>query len=464
MKNQHPKKQMIKHQQARQVKKGNTEGLSWWQFSLVGIGSIIGAGFFLGTGLSIKTAGPSVLIGYLLAGIAAFFVFSSLAGMTVHDPQPGSFRTYARKAFGHTGGFLSGWVYWIAGVLIMSSEITALSIFTQFWFPSIPLWIFSLIYSALGFGINLLGVKNFGKIESFFAVVKLSTLICFIGFGLLFAFGVISPHESGGATDFTLPTEWFPNGFLGLWTGFIFILFSFGGIEVLGIMANELKNRNEIPKAGSIMLLMLNAVYIISLFLVIAMASWSKIDESESPFVTALSTFHLPYLDSVFNVIIISAAFSTMVGALFGITSIMVSLAMDGDAPKRFANKNKKGVPVQSLLLSTIGLAIAIIASYFLPDTVYEYLTTAAGILLVFNWIIILASLLKLHKTYDFKKIPYHLPFYPFSSYIGIAIILFAIIGALIPAQERIGVFISFVFLVIIVGVSFIFRKRRKVS
>lgn len=461
---QHPTKQMIKHQQTRQVKKGNTEGLSWWQFSLVGIGSIIGAGFFLGTGLSIKTAGPSVLIGYLLAGVAAFFVFGSLAGMTVHDPVPGSFRTYARKAFGHTGGFLSGWVYWIAGVLIMSSEITALSIFTQFWFPKVPLWIFSLIYSALGFGINFLGVKNFGKIESLFAIVKLSTLICFIGFGLLFAFGAITPHSSGATSSFAMPTEWLPHGFLGFWTGLIFILFSFGGIEVLGIMANELKNRTEIPKSGSVLLITLTTVYIVSLFLVISMVTWTKIDETESPFVTALAAFNIPYLDSIFNVIIISAAFSTMVGALFGITSIMVSLANDGDAPKRLAGKNKKGVPVQSLLLSAIGLAIAILASYFLPNTVYEYLTTAAGILLVFNWMIILSSLLKLHKTYDFGKIPYKLPFYPLSSYIGITIILFAIIGALIPVNERIGVLISATFIVIIVIAAVIVGKKRKVS
>ncbi|HET7658687.1 MAG TPA: amino acid permease, partial [Bacillales bacterium] len=166
MKNHETIKHMVNHKKIEQMSRGKGDAITWRQLTLIGMGSVIGAGFFLGTGLSISLTGPSVLIGYLIAGVAAFLAFAALSEMTVNDPQKGSFRVYARKAFGHGGGFVSGWMYWTAGVLIMSSEVTALSTFTRYWFHNIPLWIFASIYSALGLGINLLGVNNFGKIES----------------------------------------------------------------------------------------------------------------------------------------------------------------------------------------------------------------------------------------------------------------------------------------------------------
>ncbi|TGB02468.1 amino acid permease [Halobacillus salinus] len=448
MKNHHLTKQAIEHKKAKQHAKGK-EGLMWWQVSLIGIGSIIGAGFFLGTGLSIQLAGPSVLIGYLIAGVTTYFVFSALAEMSVNDPESGSFRAYAKKAFGHSMGFVAGWMYWLSGILIMSSEIVALSTFSQFWFPNVPLWIFSVVFAALGFGINLFGVKNFGKIESLFAVVKLSTLVAFIVFVALFLFGIVSPAESRVMTQ-TGISEFFPNGVRGLWSAMIFIFFSFGGIAVVGVASAELKNKKDIPKAGTLLLLILVSVYVAGLFFVLYMVDWSVINESESPFVTSLSAFAIPYLDSVFNAVIMSAAFSTMVGALFSITHIMVSLAEDGDAPHKLKRKNERGVALRSLFLTAIGVGVSILFLFLLPDTMYEYVTTSAGVMLILNWAIILVSHLKLQKTYKGNADSFHTFGYPFTSYLGIFLIGVAITGALLRETERIGLFISLGMIVVI--------------
>jgi L-asparagine transporter-like permease len=237
----HIVQQSVQRTQEKKAQKGEDHKLHWWQLTLIGIGTIIGAGFFLGTGLSIERAGPSVLLNYLLAGLIAFLVFSALAEMSVHDQETGSFRKYAQMAFGHSMGFMSGWMYWVSGLLIMASEITALGLFTQYWFPEVPLWIFMILYSALGLGINLLGVNNFSTLESLFAVVKLATLIGFIGFGLLFLFGIVTPASAGQTEASFIP--FFPNGLMGTWSAMIFVLFSFGGIAVVGLMSTELKHK-----------------------------------------------------------------------------------------------------------------------------------------------------------------------------------------------------------------------------
>ena len=432
--------QVVKQKQQENKNKKNTHKLDWWQLSLIGLGSVIGAGFFLGSGLAIQVAGPSILIGYLLAGITTYFVFGALAEMTIHDPGRGSFRLYAKKAFGPSMGFISGWVYWLSGVLIASSEVIALATFSQFWFPFVPLWLFSIVYAALGIGINLLGVKDFGKIESLFAVIKSATLITFIVFGTLILFGILSPK----GIHISLPTNqpWFPNGFLGFWTGIIFVFFSFGGIAVLGIASTELKHKSDVSKAGTGTVVALVALYISSIFIVFTLVPWQQISEEESPFVTALSSFTIPYMDSIFNAIIISAAFSTLVGAIFSITSVLVSLSKDGDAPAFFSNKSSKGVATKALLFTAIAVSLSISLSYVLPDTVYEYFTTAAGVLLISNWGTILLSQIKLRPNYQGAK-KFKVIGYPYTSYLSLGLILFAITGALFHPNQRMGLLLS---------------------
>lgn len=453
-------KQAVNHKKADNIEKGTASGLAWWQLSLIGIGSVIGAGFFLGTGLSIKTAGPSILINYLIGGLTAYFVFSAIAEMTVADPQPGSFRTYAKKAFGPSIGFVSGWVYWLAGVFIMSSEAVALGTFTRFWLPHIPLWIFTACYVVIAFGINLLGVKNFGKIESLFAIVKLSTLVIFIFFGLLILFNMIAPQPA----PLNVRTVWtplFPTGIEGMWASLIFVFFSFGGIEVVGVAAIELKNKNDIPKAGTGMMIALVCVYILSIFFILYFVSWTKISEAESPFVTALSVFNIPFIDSIFNLISISAAFSTMVGALFSITNILISLAEDKVAPKNFAEKNKRGTPIRALLATGIALTASLVLSFILPGKIYEYITTAAGVLLILNWIIILSTQIKLRKSRKQSADTFKMFGYPFTSYLGIGFIILTVSGGLLSFTQRMGVFISLGLIGIILITFWLFVRKR---
>ncbi|MGK0469224.1 amino acid permease [Clostridium sp.] len=460
--------QIVEHHNKKKIKRSGETGITWWQLSLIGIGSIVGAGFFLGTSVAITLTGPSVILAFLIAGLIAYITFNALAEMKINDPATGSFRDYARKAFGDHIGFISGWMFWVAGVLIMSSEVTALSVFTRYWFPQIPIWVFSLIYSSLGLGINLLGVKDFGKIESLFAIVKITTLVLFIIFGVLFILGYVSPNGSvaGGSVISLSTLDWFPKGIKGLWSAMIFALFPFAGVAVVGAATKELKHKESIPKAINALNLALIVLYIASLVIILKMVHWQQIQLSKSAFITALSAFNFPYMTSIFNIVVISAAFSTFVGALFAITNVLLSLAKDHEAPKIVMKKNKKGVNVIALLLGTSGLLITILLSLVLPATIYEYLTTAAGVLLIGNWIIILAAQIKIRKNYpvhgnlkgNIKSKEFKMLFAPYSSYLGILLIILALIGATINPNQRLGLIVSII-IVSIIAISYLIVK-----
>lgn len=434
---------------------GENNGMKWWQLSLFGVGCTIGTGFFLGSSIAIKMTGPAVLIAFIIAAIGTYFVFDALSKMTVQDPQKGGFRTYAKKAFGRWAGFSSGWVYWSSEVLIMGSQMTALSIFSRFWFPHIPLWIFATGYAVLGLVVVLIGVSVLNKLENVLAVLKISAILMFVIIASLAIFGVID-----GDRPIQYPNsskDFLPNGFKGLWSAVIFAFYAFGGIEILGLMATNLKDPKEAPKSGKVMLFSLMVIYILSIGLAVIMVSWNKFNSKDSPFVIALENYHLTFIPHVFNAALIIAGFSTMVASLFAVTSILVTLSEEGDAPGLFSKKGRLKVPLPTLLITLIGISASIVSALLMPGKIYEYITTAAGLMLLYNWMFILASSWRLLEVTAKDKIKYS---------IGMVFILIAVSGTLFHDTSRPGFFISLIFVGVIGSITLImnfkWKKKKK--
>ncbi|PLR87038.1 MULTISPECIES: amino acid permease [Bacillus] len=433
-------------------KKNNEGRLTWWQLSLMGVGCTIGTGYFLGSSIGISITGPSIVFSFMLAAIGTYIVFNVLAKMTAKDPQEGSFCYYAKKAYGQWAGFSCGWNYWCSNILIMGSQLTALSILSRFWFHQIPLWIFAAGYALLSIIVVLMGTNSFDKVEDLLAVVKVAAIIMFI----ILAAAALLGWIDGDANSPGLPTsanELFAEGFKGFWSSLIYAFYAYGGIEVLGLMAMRLKNKKDAPKAGTVMIFTLAVIYVVSLALAVIMVTHGAFHEKESPFVTALANYNLPFFPHVFNGAIIVAGFSTMTASLFGLTNLLVTLAEDGDAPSFFAKKVKKikNFPLPSLGLAAVGLLLSIITALLLPGKIYEYITTAAGILLLYNWFFIIISSLRI---LEFKFLGKTIAF------LGLTLILAAISGTVFEEKIRPGFFVS-IFFIIIIGL--IALKMRKV-
>jgi L-asparagine transporter-like permease len=434
-------------------KKSTKSGdLKWWQLSLIGIGCTIGTGYFLGSSIGISITGGSIVFSFLLAALGTYIVFNVLAKMTANDPQEGSFCYYAGKAYGKWAEFSCGWNYWASNILIMGSQLTALSILSRFWFPNVPLWIFAVIYAVLAIIVVLTGTKGFDKFEDIMAVVKFAAIVMFIILAALAVFGIFNGENSHKPHIPIKSEDLFPQGFTGFWSSLIYAFYAYGGIEVIGIMSLQLKKKEEAPKAGKVMLIGLTIVYVLSLLLAVTLVSVDAFSDKESPFVTALGDYNLDFFPHVFNGAIIIAGFSTMTAALFGVTSLLATLAKDGDAPALFAKKSKKlkNLPIASLGLAAVGLIASIITALLLPGKIYEYITTAAGLLLLYNWLFIIISSFRLLTNSVWNKI---------QSLVGLFLILAAISGTLFESSIRPGLFVSIIFIVII-GIAAVFMRK----
>lgn len=244
------------------IEQGNLKkGLSNRHNQLIALGGSIGTGLFLGISQTIKLAGPSVILGYAIAGLIAFLMMRQLGEMIVHEPVSGSFSHFAYKYWGKFAGFMSGWNYWVLNILVCMAELSAVGLYIHYWWPDIPTWV-----SALGFFIfinviNLLHVKLFGEMEFWLAIIKVVAIIAMIAFGsYLLASG--SGHSQSSLQNLWQLGGFFPNGITGLVMAMAMIMFAFGGIELVGIAAAETDNPQKPSQKPSIKLFTVSYCFI----------------------------------------------------------------------------------------------------------------------------------------------------------------------------------------------------------
>lgn len=428
--------------------------MSWWQLSLLGIGCTLGTGFFLGTSMAIHKSGPAVLIPFLLAAICTYIVYDALVKMSVENPDKGSFRTYAKQAFGRWAGFSNGWVYLMSELLIMGSQLMALVIFTKFWFPALPLWISAAIYAALGLVVILTGMKGFENFQNIFGALKAAAIIMFI-----IVAAIIIMKGTQAATLDSLQANYesfFSQGMKGVWLGLLYAFYAYGGIEVMGLMVIDLKNPKEAPKAGRIMLVVITIIFILAIALALALVSWKDFSIDESPFITALHGYHIPFVADIFNGVLIIAGFSTMVASLYAVITILITLAEDHDAPEILAKKGKMKVPFPAFIFLTSGLVITIVIGFLMPEKIFEYLITAAGLMLIYNWLFILVTYRKLMALSKWAYV---------KNNIGILLIIVTVSGTLGEKTSRLGFYVSLLFIVLIgMATWFVVKRQRNIA
>ncbi|PKU52815.1 amino acid permease [Lysinibacillus fusiformis] len=429
----------------------NKGRLSWWQLSLLGIGCTLGTGFFLGTSMAIHKSGPAVLIPFLLAAICTYIVYEALVKMSVENPDKGSFRTYAKQAFGRWAGFSNGWVYLISELLIMGSQLMALGIFTKFWFPALPLWVAASIYAVLGLVVILTGMKGFENFQNIFGALKAAAIVMFIIVAIII---IIRATQSAPIESLQSNYEgFFSQGIKGIWLGLLYAFYAYGGIEVMGLMVIDLKNPKEAPKAGRIMLIVITIIFIMAIALALALVSWKDFSIDESPFITALQGYHIPFVADIFNGVLIIAGFSTMVASLYAVITILTTLAEDHDAPAILAKKGKMKIPFPAFLFLTSGLVITIVIGFLMPEKIFEYLITAAGLMLIYNWLFILITYRKLMELSRWEQI---------KNSLGMLLIAVTVSGTLGEKTSRLGFCVGLLFIVLIGVATWIVVKRQK--
>ncbi len=387
----------MEQQQGEALKRG----LKNRHIQLIALGGAVGTGLFLGSASVIESAGPAVILGYAIAGFIAFLIMRQLGEMVVEEPVAGSFSHFAYKYWGNFAGFASGWNYWVLYVLVAMAELTAVGKYVQFWWPDFPTWASAAIFFVMINAINLTNVKVFGEMEFWFAIVKVVAVIGMILFGgwLLF-----SGHAGPQATVRNLWEQggFFPHGIGGLVMVMAIIMFSFGGLELVGITAAEADNPEvSIPKATNQVLWRILIFYIGSLAVLLSLMPWTRVTSEVSPFVFIFHELGDAMVANALNVVILTAALSVYNSCVYCNSRMLFGLAQQGNAPKALLKVDRRGVPVLTILVSSVATALCVLINYLMPGEAFGLLMSLVVSALVINWAMISLAHLKFRRKKD---------------------------------------------------------------
>jgi amino acid transporter, AAT family len=399
--------------------------LSHRQVAMIGLGCTIGTGLFLGSAISVKLAGPAVILSFAAGAIIALSVMWALAEMAVEQPAAGSFGLYAEMYLHPWAGFAVRYTYWLCLVMIVGSEVVAAAIYCEFWFPHAPAWIWIAGFSIALVLINTLSIEDFGSIEYWFAMIKVVTIVAFLGLGAMLLFGVGFPPV--GLANFTAHGGFSPNGLRGVGLGVVMAIFSYLGLEIVGVTAGEAADpKTAVPRALRRTLGCLALFYLGGLALVVGIVPWTEIGLGQSPFVLVFERVGIPAASHIMNFVVLSAALSSALCNLYFTARMLFSLSRSGFAPALLGKLSKSGMPVPAVLASSIGMMLALVLSQLFKQTAFVFLIGVAFFGGPFIWLMTLATHIafRLRRAKENRTIARIAPLGIWSSAFGILALL----------------------------------------
>lgn len=448
---------------------GLHQGLNQRHIRMIAIGGAIGTGLFLGSGGAISNAGPVVALVYAVTGVFIFIIMRALGELLLYRPVAGSFAEYARELLGPIYGFITGWGYWITWTVIGMAELTAAGIYVNYWFPQVPQWATALVMLALLVLLNLLAVRAYGEAEFWFASIKIFAIVALIAGGIIaMVFGIGHVGASGTPANLFTHGGMAPHGLMVGLLAFQIVVFSYQGVELVGMTAAEAKDREKVlPKAINSVPWRIGLFYVGSLLVLMSLFPWDTFSSKESPFVQAFSEIGIPAAGTIMNFVVLTSALSACSSGLFSNGRLLKRLAEDGVAPSIMARTNRKHVPALAIIASGCFMLIAVFINYVTPSSAFNIIASVATLGAIWSWgIIVCCHLAYRRKVARGEAEPSSFRL-PFAKPLCIAVLVFlAAVTVLLgfDPDNRIALYALPIWAAVLVGGYYLFGRKAKAS
>lgn len=432
---------------------------------MIAIGGAIGTGLFFGAAKSIQLTGPSIIFSYLIGGLVMYVIMRALGEMTVYEPNFGAYSHYAYKYVGDYLGFVSGWFAWFEYTIVCMLEVTAVSVFLDYWLPGIPHWITIAVILAIFFAINMLNVRVFGEFEFWFAGIKVATIILMILFSIyLIFFDKFTNTAAINNIKNTVNSNIFPAGLFGFLSSMVLVIFSFGGAQFLSIAAADAEDiPNTVPRAVRGVVARIIIFYVGTFLAVLCLYPWQKLNANVSPFVDVFDKIGLHIAAKIMSVVVITAALSAYNSCLYSAIRMLANLGRHKSAPAFLAKVDKNNVPKNALYVASLIVIFTVIINYIFPKHAIIYLIGITTASVIITWTTIILCHLGFRRKVGIEKISYKLPLFPYLNYVALFIMLSVVVVMFFMSDMREAVYFMPIWITIVTVFYFInkYRSRR---
>jgi L-asparagine permease len=401
------------------------------QLQMIAIGGAIGTGLFLGAGGRLASAGPGLFLVYAVCGIFVFLILRALGELVLHRPSSGSFVSYAREFFGEKAAYVVGWMYFLNWAMTAIVDTTAIATYFHYWtaFGVIPQWTLALMALAVVLSMNLISVKLFGEMEFWAALIKVLALTTFLVVGTIFLAGRYKVDgRSTGLSLWTGHGGLFPTGLVPLLVVTSGVVFAYAAVELVGTAAGETADAERImPRAINSVVARIAIFYVGSVALLALLLPYTSYKAGESPFVTFFSKIGFGGAGTLMNVVVLTAAFSSLNAGLYSTGRILRSMSMNGSAPRFTTRMSKNGVPYGGIVLTGAITLFGVALNAFKPGQAFEIVLNMSALGIIASWGTIVLCQLRLYrwtKAGILRRPRFRMPFTPFSGYLTLAFLV----------------------------------------
>lgn len=440
-------------------------GLKNRHIQLIGLGGAIGVGLFLGSATAIELAGPSVLLTYLIGGIAIYFVMRALGEVSVAYPVSGAFSAHAARFLGPVWGYLTGWTYWYMWMVTCMAELTAVGIYMNFWYPDLPQWLSALAALVLMTAVNFIAVSAYGEFEFWFALVKIVTIIfMIISGGCMIFFGLGNDGIATGISNLWSHGGFFPNGIDGTLMALVMVMYSYLGIEIIGVTAGEAHDpKRTIKKAVDEVFWRILIFYVLSLGVIMSIYPWDQIGHMGSPFVITFEKLGIAGAADIINIVVITAVLSSCNSGIFSTGRMLYNLSLQGKAPRCFQHLNHHHLPTTGILFSAAVLLLAVLLNYIMPSEIFVYITSVGSFGALWTWFVIIRSQQKFRASLteeEKAKLTYKMPFSPVSGWLTIAFLFCVVVASAFRPDTRVALYVTPVWFAVLLIAYYLMGKH----
>lgn len=402
------------------------------------------------------------------AGFFVFLILRALGELVLHRPSSGSFVSYAREFFGEKAAYAVGWMYFLHWAMTSIVDTTAIATYLQRWtiFTVVPQWILALIALTVVLSMNLISVEWFGELEFWAALIKVLALMAFLVVGTVFLAGryPVDGHSTGLSLwnnhGGLFPTSWLP--LLIVTSG---VVFAYSAVELVGTAAGETAEPEKImPRAINSVVARIAIFYVGSVALLALLLPYTAYKAGESPFVTFFSKIGFHGAGDLMNIVVLTAALSSLNAGLYSTGRVMHSIAMSGSAPRFTARMSKSGVPYGGIVLTAVITLFGVALNAFKPGEAFEIVLNMSALGIIAGWATIVLCQLRLHKLANagiMQRPRFRMPFSPYSGYLTLLFLLVVLVT--MASDKPIGTWTVATLIIVIPALTagwYLVRKR----